>query len=97
MDYKEDLDKSGGATAKIHKIRITLTSRNVKPLEKCELVCTARRGQESLARRWNGRQRKGREEFERWQELEDGIEGRRNSGADSGRGKDILIMLSDCR
>ncbi|KAI9632513.1 putative ribosomal protein S20 [Dioszegia hungarica] len=34
MDYKEDLDKSGGATAKIHKIRITLTSRNVKPLEK---------------------------------------------------------------
>ena len=37
MDYtKDDLDKSGAATGKIHKIRITLTSRNVKPLEKCE-------------------------------------------------------------
>jgi hypothetical protein len=39
MDYsKDELDKTGGAgAAKIHKIRITLTSRNVKPLEKCEL------------------------------------------------------------
>jgi len=38
MDYsKDELDKTGGAgAAKIHKIRITLTSRNVKPLEKCE-------------------------------------------------------------
>lgn len=37
MDYKEDLDKTGGAGQKTqHKIRITLTSRNVKPLEKCE-------------------------------------------------------------
>ncbi|ORY23442.1 putative ribosomal protein S20 [Naematelia encephala] len=34
MDYKDDLDKTGAATAKVHKIRITLTSRNVKPLEK---------------------------------------------------------------
>jgi small subunit ribosomal protein S20e len=35
-DYqKEDLDKAGAPAAKIHKIRITLTSRNVKPLEKC--------------------------------------------------------------
>lgn len=38
MDYDKDLDKAGGAgAAKIHKIRITLTSRNVKPLEKCQL------------------------------------------------------------
>jgi hypothetical protein len=36
MDYKEDMDKAGGAAAKIHKIRITLTSREVKPLEKCK-------------------------------------------------------------
>lgn len=36
MDYKEDLDKTGAPAAKVHKIRITLTSRNVKPLEKCE-------------------------------------------------------------
>ena len=37
MDYKEDLEKGAGAGgAKIHKIRITLTSRNVKPLEKCQ-------------------------------------------------------------
>jgi small subunit ribosomal protein S20e len=35
-DYKEDLDKTGASAAKTHKIRITLTSRNVKPLEKCE-------------------------------------------------------------
>jgi small subunit ribosomal protein S20e len=35
-DYsKDDLDKTGAGNAKIHKIRITLTSRNVKPLEKC--------------------------------------------------------------
>jgi small subunit ribosomal protein S20e len=35
-EYKEDLDKSGAAGAgKTHKIRITLTSKNVKPLEKC--------------------------------------------------------------
>ncbi|ORX33624.1 putative ribosomal protein S20 [Kockovaella imperatae] len=34
MDYKEDVEKSGAGAAKIHKIRITLTSRNVKPLEK---------------------------------------------------------------
>ncbi|WVN85798.1 40S ribosomal protein S20 [Cryptococcus depauperatus CBS 7841] len=33
-DYKEDLEKGATGTAKIHKIRITLTSRNVKPLEK---------------------------------------------------------------
>lgn len=37
MDYqKEDLDKAGAPAAKTHKIRITLTSKNVKPLEKCE-------------------------------------------------------------
>lgn len=42
MDYKDDLDKTGGAGgAQLHKIRITLTSRNVKPLEKCEFVCRA--------------------------------------------------------
>jgi small subunit ribosomal protein S20e len=35
-EFKEDLDKTGGQGAKTHKIRITLTSRNVKPLEKCE-------------------------------------------------------------
>jgi len=36
-EFKEDLDKSGTqGGAKTHKIRITLTSRNVKPLEKCE-------------------------------------------------------------
>ncbi|WVW80044.1 40S ribosomal protein S20 [Kwoniella bestiolae CBS 10118] len=34
-EFKDDLEKTGGAgAAKIHKIRITLTSRNVKPLEK---------------------------------------------------------------
>lgn len=38
MDYKEDLDKSGAPAAKTHKIRITLTSRNVKPLEKCRWI-----------------------------------------------------------
>lgn len=39
-DYsKDDLDKTGASTAKIHKIRITLTSRNVKPLEKCTSSC----------------------------------------------------------
>ena len=32
---KDDLDKTGAGGTKIHKIRITLTSRNVKPLEKC--------------------------------------------------------------
>lgn len=37
MDYEKELDKTAGAgAAKTHKIRITLTSRNVKPLEKCE-------------------------------------------------------------
>lgn len=37
MDYqKDDLDKAGAPAAKVHKIRITLTSKNVKPLEKCE-------------------------------------------------------------
>ena len=36
-DYqKDELDKTGAGAAKVHKIRITLTSRNVKPLEKCE-------------------------------------------------------------
>jgi small subunit ribosomal protein S20e len=35
-EFKEDLDKSAGQGVKTHKIRITLTSRNVKPLEKCE-------------------------------------------------------------
>jgi len=34
-EFKEDLDKSAGQAGKTHKIRITLTSRNVKPLEKC--------------------------------------------------------------
>ena len=35
-DYqKDDIEKTGAQGAKIHKIRITLTSRNVKPLEKC--------------------------------------------------------------
>lgn len=34
-EYKEDLEKSGAGAQKIHKIRITLTSKNVKPLEKC--------------------------------------------------------------
>lgn len=39
MDYqKEDLDKAGAPAAKTHKIRITLTSKNVKPLEKCEFI-----------------------------------------------------------
>jgi hypothetical protein len=47
MDYKEDLDKTGGATAKIHKIRITLTSRNVKPLEKCKSGSNAVEGRDS--------------------------------------------------
>lgn len=32
---KDDFEKSG-ATAQLHKIRITLTSRNVSNLEKCE-------------------------------------------------------------
>ena len=42
-DYqKDELDKTGAGAAKIHKIRITLTSRNVKPLEKCELRDCAR-------------------------------------------------------
>jgi hypothetical protein len=37
MATKEDYEKTGAATgAKVHKIRITLTSRNVKNLEKCE-------------------------------------------------------------
>lgn len=36
MDYDKELDKTGAPAAKVHKIRITLTSRNVKPLEKCE-------------------------------------------------------------
>jgi small subunit ribosomal protein S20e len=35
-EFKEDLDKSAGQGVKTHKIRITLTSRNVKPLEKCK-------------------------------------------------------------
>lgn len=35
MASKEDYDKAGAAP-KTHKIRITLTSRNVKNLEKCE-------------------------------------------------------------
>lgn len=34
-EYKEDLEKTGAGAQKIHKIRITLTSKNVKPLEKC--------------------------------------------------------------
>lgn len=33
-EYKEDLEKTGAGAQKIHKIRITLTSKNVKPLEK---------------------------------------------------------------
>lgn len=37
---KDDLDKTGAGGAKIHKIRITLTSRNVKPLEKCAYACS---------------------------------------------------------
>jgi small subunit ribosomal protein S20e len=37
-EFKEDLDKSAGQAGKTHKIRITLTSRNVKPLEKCKLL-----------------------------------------------------------
>lgn len=36
MASKEDFDKTGAPAAKVHKIRITLTSRNVKNLEKCE-------------------------------------------------------------
>jgi hypothetical protein len=36
MATKEDYEKTGAtAGAKVHKIRITLTSRNVKNLEKC--------------------------------------------------------------
>ncbi|OCF34738.1 40S ribosomal protein S20 [Kwoniella heveanensis CBS 569] len=33
-EYKDDLEKTGAGAAKTHKIRITLTSKNVKPLEK---------------------------------------------------------------
>lgn len=34
MATKEDFSKDGAAAPKVHKIRITLTSRNVKNLEK---------------------------------------------------------------
>lgn len=33
---EKDFDKTGAPAAKVHKIRITLTSRNVKNLEKCK-------------------------------------------------------------
>ncbi|WVQ94736.1 40S ribosomal protein S20 [Kwoniella sp. CBS 9459] len=33
-EFKDDLEKTGAGAAKTHKIRITLTSKNVKPLEK---------------------------------------------------------------
>jgi hypothetical protein len=37
MASKEDFEKTGATGgAKVHKIRITLTSRSVKNLEKCE-------------------------------------------------------------
>lgn len=35
MATKDDFEKTGAA-AQLHKIRITLTSRNVANLEKCE-------------------------------------------------------------
>lgn len=48
-DYEKDLDKTGGAGQKTqHKIRITLTSRNVKPLEKCESRLLVRRGDDVM-------------------------------------------------
>ncbi|KAL7419704.1 40S ribosomal protein S20 [Cryptotrichosporon argae] len=34
MASKDDFEKTGAPAAKVHKIRITLTSRNVKNLEK---------------------------------------------------------------
>jgi hypothetical protein len=40
---KDDFEKSG-ATAQLHKIRITLTSRNVSNLEKCEFGCAGNGG-----------------------------------------------------
>jgi len=44
MASKEDFDKTAAAP-KVHKIRITLTSRNVKNLEKCESqVCRRESG-----------------------------------------------------
>ena len=47
MATKEDYEKTGAtAGAKVHKIRITLTSRNVKNLEKCG--CQLGRKEESV-------------------------------------------------
>jgi hypothetical protein len=65
MDYqKEDLDKAGAPAAKVHKIRITLTSKNVKPLEKCESIakwesarCIGMQGSGMGLKRRKGRRR----------------------------------------
>jgi hypothetical protein len=35
MATKEDFEKTGAAAAQVHRIRITLTSRNVQNLENC--------------------------------------------------------------
>lgn len=40
MATKDDFEKTGAA-AQLHKIRITLTSRNVANLEKCEFALTS--------------------------------------------------------
>lgn len=45
MASKEDFEKTGATGgAKVHKIRITLTSRSVKNLEKCEWALLECRG-----------------------------------------------------
>lgn len=73
VSKKDDFEASGAVVAKTHKIRITLTSKNVKNLEKGKarsLWCTG----ESLAGWWNsgrargrrGAGRRGSEKFAEW-------------------------------
>jgi hypothetical protein len=40
MATKEDFEKTGASAAQVHRIRITLTSRNVQNLENCRYSCS---------------------------------------------------------